>query len=109
MGQVWSLAGITGRGWRPDLPQASLPGVRIGQAPEAVDAELHRRVSEGRTQRQEQQGKGRGMSRPGAATPVPSGTCGDGRPRPWSLVAITAVGLAPLGAPGPAPLATAGG
>ena len=46
------------------------------------------------------------MSRPGAATPVPSGTCGDGRPRPWSLVAITAVGFALLGALAPALAAT---
>src|SRR2546428_81614 len=65
MGQVLPLAGIAGRGWRPDLPQAPLPGVRVGQAREAVDAELHRRGSEGGAQRQDQQGKGRGMTRPG--------------------------------------------
>src|SRR3989441_1377114 len=98
MGQVLPLAGIAGRGWRPDLPQAPLPGVRVGQAREAVDAELHRRGSEGGAQRQDQQGKGRGMTRPGTATAVPRGTGGDGRPRPWSGAAMTALVCALLGA-----------
>src|SRR5213594_3473622 len=103
MVQVWSLAGITGRGWRPDLPQAPLPGVRIGEAPEAVDAELHRRGSEGGAQRQEQQGKGRGMSRLEAAPAGPLGARGNGRTRPRNIAFVPALALVLLGAAAQAP------
>src|SRR5262245_43046347 len=73
MGQVLPLAGVAGRGWRTDLPQTTLPGVRIGQTPKAVDAELHRRVREGGAQEQRQQGKRRGMSRRETAPADPPG------------------------------------
>src|SRR5256712_4521271 len=106
MGQVLPLARIAGRGWRTDLTQAPLPGVRIGQAPEAVDAEFHRRGGEGGAQRQEQQGKGRGMIRPGTAPAVPHGTGGHGRLRPRNVAATTALVFALLGAAAPAHGAT---
>src|SRR5262249_23688672 len=42
LGRVHQVAGHAGRERRADLPQASLPGLSIGEGPGALHAELHR-------------------------------------------------------------------
>src|SRR5712691_11850495 len=96
VGQVLPLARLPRRGRRADLAQAPLHGVRRGQEPAAVDAELHRRGGQGLPEEQEPQGRGMtpgaaGGSRPGPA--LRGRRRGAGRSRLRVLVALLAVAI----------------